>query len=224
MIHRIVIVGFIAAAIAGAASAQSIEGDWHGELVVPPTIRVGLHVEKTPTGGFKVLAYSDTQEPGRASSDWTLTQTGDEVKLSTPSSGGQRIEAKWSPSDSAWKGQYFANFGAFPVTLTKGPIPANPKVDGLDGEWAGVLDAGSATLRIIVGIKTENGATTGWMQSPDQTDQKINLIAARQGETATFTIPGVLGAWAGKVSADGKTLDGTWTQPGGSLPLKMTKK
>jgi hypothetical protein len=214
----------LGAALAGAAAAQSMEGDWHGLLEIPPAVRIGMHVEKDAGGVFKVLAYNDTQEPGHPASNWSLTQTGDQVKLSSPNNGGQRLELKWSPAESAWKGQYFAAFGTFPVAMTKGAIPP-VKVDGLDGEWSGALDVGSGQqLRLSAVLATSGGATTAYLLSPDQTQEHIPMVPARDGQKIIFNVPGVMGFFAGALSADGKSLEGAWSQGGNELPLKLTKK
>ena len=46
--------GFMAFGPVSSAIAQTIEGDWHGALEVPPTIRIAMHIEKAPAGDWKV--------------------------------------------------------------------------------------------------------------------------------------------------------------------------
>lgn len=97
-------------------------------------------------------------------------------------------------------------------------------VSKLDGVWLGALHAGPQTLRIQLHLKAGAGAQSCALDSIDQKAFGIpcgNLQV--NGDAVSFDVPAVSGKWDGMLSADGKTLAGTWMQ-GGSLPLVMVRQ
>jgi len=211
------------ALIALPATAQTLVGDWHGELKLPLTLRVGLAVTKAADGSLK--AASTTEAGIGESSDWTVTQTGDSARLSTPAGNGQRIEVKWDATQGAWFGNFFNTSGAFPITLLPGPMPAPPKIDGLDGDWAGKLVLGDMSMRVVLHVKTAGASTTAMLDSPDQAAYAIRVSSlSHAGDKAGFEIPSLGISYAGTLSADGDTLDGAASAMDLSLPLKLTRR
>lgn len=95
----------------------------------------------------------------------------------------------------------------------------------VDGIWLGALHAGPQTLRIQVHLGAGSGGTE--CCALDSIDQKAFGIPCSNvrvnGDAVSFDVPGVSGKWSGTLSADGKTLTGTWTQ-GSPLPLVMEKQ
>jgi CubicO group peptidase (beta-lactamase class C family) len=93
----------------------------------------------------------------------------------------------------------------------------------VDGIWFGTLHAGPQALRIQVHLKAGAGAQSCALDSIDQKAFGIPCSnVAVNGNAVSFDVPAVSGKWSGTLSADGKTLTGTWTQ-GGSLPLTMER-
>jgi len=92
------------------------------------------------------------------------------------------------------------------------------------GDWQGTLKAGAVSLRIAVHIAADaNGQFSGTLDSLDQGARGIPLAAIVVGNSQlTFTVPAVSGSFTGKLSDDGNTIDGSWTQ-GASLPLVLTR-
>lgn len=98
-------------------------------------------------------------------------------------------------------------------------------VPGLDGRWEGSLDAGAAVLKIVFRVETTAGATTLLLDSPDQGASGIPTAdLKRDGQKVSFEVPTIAGGYSGTLSADGKSIEGSWSQNGMSLPLAMTKK
>lgn len=92
-----------------------------------------------------------------------------------------------------------------------------------DGDWAGALSAGGQTLHLVLHIKTENGQSTATLDSVDQgATIPASAVKTDGGQLSVLFLP-ISGEFAAKLSADGKSLEGTWTQ-GASLPLTLTKK
>jgi uncharacterized protein len=94
----------------------------------------------------------------------------------------------------------------------------------LAGDWSGALDVQGFQLRLVLHVKSEGGTTTATLDSLDQEAFGIPVSAiARNGETMTFKVDVVGGDYSGAVSADGKTVAGTWSQGGNSLPLVLKR-
>jgi hypothetical protein len=95
------------------------------------------------------------------------------------------------------------------------------------GDWQGALSVGSQELRLILHIaKGSNGDWTATMvsigQSPDRgAGMQANAILLG-GLNIKFSIPQIKGSYDGKLSADGATISGTWTQ-GRPLPLEFRR-
>jgi non-heme chloroperoxidase len=91
------------------------------------------------------------------------------------------------------------------------------------GDWQGTLKMG-AGLRVILHItKGDNGGWNGMMYSIDQTTDgiKVNSLSL-VGSDVKFSVDQVHGSYEGKLSADGASISGTWTQ-GSPLPLELQR-
>ncbi len=93
----------------------------------------------------------------------------------------------------------------------------------ITGDWQGVLDAGTARLRLAVHINKDSaGALQGTMDSLDQGAMGLKLSKVNfQNGVLKFDIDIVRGQYEGKLKADG-SIDGTWNQ-GMSLPLVLKR-
>jgi hypothetical protein len=92
-----------------------------------------------------------------------------------------------------------------------------------DGDWAGALSAGGQTLHLELHIKTEGGTSSAVLDSLDQgATIPSTAVKTDGGELSVLFLP-IGGEFKAKLSADGKTLDGTWSQ-GATMPLVMTRK
>ena len=116
-------------------------------------------------------------------------------------------------------------FSAIVVALALSGAVHAQAVQGLDGDWTGKLETGGPTLTLIFHIKTADGKTTVTIDSPEQGAAGIPVNSiARDGQKVSMDVAAVMGSYAGTLATDGKSIAGTWTQPGGSLPLTVTKK
>ncbi|GGH16829.1 serine hydrolase domain-containing protein [Silvibacterium dinghuense] len=98
-------------------------------------------------------------------------------------------------------------------------------VASIAGIWLGTLHVGAATLRLQLQIESAPGGAIHC--TTDSIDQKAFGIPCENvqvnGNAVSFDVAAVHGKWTGQLSADGKTLDGTWTQ-GSSLPLVFERQ
>jgi len=97
----------------------------------------------------------------------------------------------------------------------------------ISGDWQATLKAGPREFRLIMKIeKGPNGGWNGSLFSIDQVpDRGVGITANSvmlEGSTLKFTINVARASYEGKVSADGASIRGTWTQ-GQPLPLEFQR-
>ncbi len=94
----------------------------------------------------------------------------------------------------------------------------------LTGTWQGALQLPGRELRTVFKISTTDADTLkAVLYSIDQGGQPISASSVtREGSSVKISIVGIGGTFEGKLSADGNSLAGTWTQ--GGMPLSLTLK
>ena len=95
----------------------------------------------------------------------------------------------------------------------------------LAGTWQGTLQAPNRDLRTVVKITTTDKDTLkAVFYSIDQGAQGIPASSVTvQGSGVKILIPGIGGTYEGKLSADGNTITGTWSQGPQPLPLNLAR-
>jgi uncharacterized protein (TIGR03435 family) len=95
----------------------------------------------------------------------------------------------------------------------------------LTGTWQGTIHAPGRDLRTVVKIsKGADGSLKAVLYSIDQGGQGIAASAVSiQDSNVKYAIDAIGGSYEGKLSADGNTIDGTWTQGKGNLPLTLMR-
>ncbi len=111
------------------------------------------------------------------------------------------------------------------ILLLATAVIASAQTPGIDGIWLGTLQAGSQSLRIQLQIKSDDaGKKSCTLDSLDQGAMGLGCANVEvKGSDISFDVPVVHGHWEGKLSPDGNTLDGIWSQ-GAPLPLKLTRQ
>ena len=100
--------------------------------------------------------------------------------------------------------------------------PASPH--DLADTWQGTLHAGQDLRTIVKITKDDKGVYKGTFYSIDQGGQGFALDSVTlQGSDVKMVLKLFNLTYQGKLSADGKTIDGTSSQGGGSLPLVLTR-
>jgi non-heme chloroperoxidase len=118
-----------------------------------------------------------------------------------------------------WIGAFFAIFG--------GALCAQEIARDLNGDWQGAIKAGAVELRVIIHIeKGDSGAWMGSLASIDQGPDRGATAPADsltlQGSDVKMGFAALRGSFEGKLSADGTTMTGTWSQ-GRPLPLELKR-
>jgi uncharacterized protein (TIGR03435 family) len=104
-------------------------------------------------------------------------------------------------------------------------LAATVRAQEIAGTWQGTLQPPNAPnpLRIILQISTEGGQLKAVLRSIDQGPQPMNAGAVTfESSTLKVALPAISGSYEGKMSADGNSIVGTFTQ-GGQLPLTFTR-
>jgi hypothetical protein len=218
-----------APAIAAPAAAASIAGDWHGSLDADgKTLRVVLHIVAAKDGAL--TGSLDSLDQGLFGipvatvvlKDSKLTLTVEALPVHASYEG--TVKACGSGIDGTWT-------QAQPMTLnfTRGaataaaPKPATPS--DIDGTWAGTLDVNGNTLHILLKVVNTADGLTAQVQSPDQSPMWLTATSvSRANGTLTASFTSLQAEFSGKIAADLGTIDGTFSQGGGSMPLVLKQQ
>jgi hypothetical protein len=101
-----------------------------------------------------------------------------------------------------------------------------PSAQDMTGTWQGSLQLpdGKALRTVLKITKGDGGVLKGNFYSIDQGGQPIPVSSiALQGSTFTYAIAMIEGKYEGKLSADGNTVTGEWSQGPNPLPLVLTR-
>jgi uncharacterized protein (TIGR03435 family) len=100
--------------------------------------------------------------------------------------------------------------------------PASPH--DIADTWQGTLHAGQDLRTIVKITRDDKGVYQGLFYSIDQGSQGFKLDSvALTGQDVKLTLKLFNLTYTGKLSLDGKTIDGSSSQGGGSLPLVLTR-
>jgi len=209
------------AGLPGAARAEDAVGDWVGKVKAPAgfELTITAHIKRGPNG---LEGYSESPDQTVAKLPMTdVEATPDTLSFTVPAARGS-FRGRWDPAAKGWVGALSQGGLDMPLTLTRGVPPPRPVVAGLDGEWSGVLAVPQGDLRLNLSVTTDAGGTLALFQSPDQSPQKLVARLTRDGEQVKVELLGV-GGFEGRLSGDGKAIEGEWRQMGGAFPLTLKK-
>jgi hypothetical protein len=144
--------------------------------------------------------------------------------------GEPTFKGSLSADGKTMSGDFVQGTGSFPFKFTRTgdakiePEKSSPPVaKEFLGSWEGALEAGQ-TLRLVLKISNEGGASKAVLLSLDQGGVEIPVTSIDQKESKlTLVVKMVGGGYDASINKEGTELSGTWTQAGNSLPLKLTK-
>jgi len=105
------------------------------------------------------------------------------------------------------------------------PAHAQAGTQDLAGDWQGTLSAGGQQFRLVLHVtKAPDASLKATLDSIDQPGANgipVDSVSLKDSKLS-LDIAVIHGTYEGKVSADGKTISGTWTQ-GQSFPLEFKR-
>src|SRR5580693_2016370 len=228
---RILIFTFLNLLLAGASLVQAqnidIAGDWQGTLNTGAgDLRLVLHITKGADGALKATLDSVDQGANGIPVN-SISLKSSELNLGvdavhgtykgTVAADGKTISGTWS------QGAPLAlDFKRAAAPIKTEHKPAKPS--DIDGTWSGTLDTGMSKLRVVFHIMNTEDGLIAAMDSPDQGGKGIPTSSvARNGTSLKIEAKGIGGVFDGNIAADLSSIDGTWTQGGGTLPLVLKR-
>ena len=120
---------------------------------------------------------------------------------------------------------------AAPAAQSPTPAAATPATaaapTGIAGIWQGTLHIEQANKDLRIEIKIAKDDKGGYKTTFYSVDQGGQALAATktafENGTLTFSLDLIGGKYEGKMSADGKSIAGTWTQGPASLALNLER-
>jgi len=107
-----------------------------------------------------------------------------------------------------------------PAAQSMPPISSHDIAD----TWQGTLHAGRDLRTVLKVTKGDNGGYKGVFYSIDQGANPLTVDSiALQGSEVKMSLKLIGGTFDGKLSSDGKTIDGNWSQGPNPLPLVLTR-
>jgi uncharacterized protein len=101
---------------------------------------------------------------------------------------------------------------------------AQQPLAALDGTWIGALKVGSQSLALVLNVADADGKPGATLDSPDQGVKGIPVSSiSMEGSKVAFESSAIKASFEGALSADGKSIAGTWKQGGAAFPLKLEK-
>src|SRR5262245_20839853 len=202
-----------------AQQTPAIQGDFVGEL---GPLHLNLHIIRAADGTLSVTLDSlDQGAKGISCTDFRVE--GQTLSFSVPDVGGSwkgSIEDNGAKLSGTW-----TQGSPAPLTFTRDTFVPASKPSLVDGFWLGTLRAPNVSLRIQIIVKSDQaGREFCTLDSLDQ--GAFNLPCANvihSGNDFSFDVPVVGGHWSGRLSPDGKFMDGTWTQ-GAPIPLRFERQ
>lgn len=204
-------------------SAQAMAGEWQGAIA--GKLPIVLHLKVGADGALSASVDSPTQGAmGLAGANAKLT--GATLTFDIPAVQGSytgTLSADGKTLTGDWKQAGQTMPLVFHQTATAGELAA-VKPSPVEGDWEGALHVGGTTLRIIFHFHSQPGGTiAGSLDSVDQGAMGIGCSDVKlDGQKLTLAVPAVHGSYEGTLSADGKSIAGTWTQ-GQPLELNLTR-
>jgi uncharacterized protein (TIGR03435 family) len=114
--------------------------------------------------------------------------------------------------------------GLMSAKPVNGQTPAAATAQDLTGTWQGTLHAGQDLRTVLKVSKADGGGYKGDFYTIDQAPQPFPLTKITlEGSTVKYTLTAFDLKYEGKMSADGKTIEGTSTQGSNVLPLVFTR-
>lgn len=210
---------------AEAFAAAGIEGDWQGTLKAGAAeLRLVLHITKAADGALAATLDS-------------VDQNAYGIPVTSVTLKDSKLALRVDAVHGAYEGTVNADATGIRGTWSQGqPLPLDFKrarakaaskpaaPSDIDGDWLGTLYAGGMKLRVVFHIANTGDGLTATMDSPDQGAKGLPATAVtRNGAALKIELKQIGGVFEGAIAKDLASIEGTWSQPGGKLPLTLKR-
>jgi fermentation-respiration switch protein FrsA (DUF1100 family) len=210
------------------ASAKGVEGDWEGTLKAGGAeLRLVVHITKSPDG--RLGGSMDSIDQGAKGIPITsMTFNDSKLTFSVDSIQGS-YDGKANSDLTAIAGTWSQSGQSFALDLKRATTPVKTehkpaKPSDIDGPWQGTLETGAASLRLVFHITNTEDGLIATLDSLDQGAKGIPVTTVtRQGASLKLEVKGIGGVFEGTIAKDLSSIDGTWSQGGGSFPLVLKR-
>ncbi len=198
-------------AVADTQAQATAVGAWHGAILTPRGPLTLVVTIETDGGSLKGELESIDQAPGQKLPLAEIAATDSSLAFRIPVIGASYI-ATWHASASRWNG-VFRQGAAMPLLLERGLPLTAPAIAGLDGTWQGSLNRNGVALRLILRVASGSGGTQVRLDSPDLAATDLVVEGFRRtADSVRFRVPAGDAGFQGVVSADGQSMDGSWSR------------
>ena len=202
-------------------SLEDAEQKWFGSIETGgPKLRLLIEVKRQEDGAFAATAFSLDQGNAAIPVE-TFNLDGGKLTMDVPavkgsyagtlSEDGRSVEGKWTQSGRD-------------MTLNLQRVAAAPSLK-TKAAWKGTLVAGAVKLevqfRIVDGV---DGQEEVFFDSLTQMQKGFGASMQETENGVIFEVPAVRGQFEGTYNDDQTVLDGTWSQAGNELELKLEKQ
>jgi pimeloyl-ACP methyl ester carboxylesterase len=223
MKHILIFVMFVISATV--ATAQDIAGDWHGTLSAGgQDLRLVLHITKGTDNSLKATLDSIDQPGANGIPVSSISLKDSNLDLGVEMVHGT-YAGKVSPDAKTITGTWTQG-AALPLEFRRSQAPVKSeqkpaKPSDIDGAWMGTLDTGSIKLRVVFHIVNTDDGLTATLDSIDQGAIIPATSVSRDGSSLKIEVKKIAGVYEGKIAADLSSIDGKWSQGGGTMPLVL---
>jgi hypothetical protein len=212
-------------------SAQDgCRGHWSGSVEVPQqSLAMEVDLDRTSSGWVGAIGIPAQNSSGIPLESISFTDGKCTFRIKGVP-GEPTFKGGLSEDGKSMSGTFSQGAGSFPFKFTRTgdakiePEKKSPEVaKEFVGSWEGALEAGQ-TLRLVLKIANENGASKAVLVSLDQGGVEIPVSSIEQKDlNLKLEVKMVGGGYEAALNKEGTELSGTWTQAGNSMPLKLAK-
>jgi len=224
---------FVFCARFDAQTKVSPAGHWEGSITIPSgELKVIIDLDRDAKGNW----IGAVEMPAQGVKDLPLKDVSvsdESVSFGLPGGQGDpKFKGKLSADGSTLSGEFSQAGGSAPFSLKRtgdatvavpARIPAIP--EKFTGTWEGKLESPAGSVRLSFNMSNKEDSAVGTIDSPDQGAAGIPMsLISVNDSSIKIEVKITSAGYNGKLSDDGKTLTGEWSQAGRTFPLVLTKK
>jgi uncharacterized protein len=219
--------------MAGAAmyAQDSPRGHWRGSIEIPgQPMAIEVDLDRTASDWIGSVSIPSQNASGIPLDGISVANQKCSFRIKGVP-GDPTFKGTLSADAATISGDFIQGTGTFPFKLTRSGDASvevakhSPAVaKEFLGTWEGTLEAGQA-LRLVLKMSNEADGAKAVMVSVDQGGSEfVASDIDQKNSTLTLSIKMIGGQYKAEINKEGSELNGTWTQGGSDLPLKLRKQ